>query len=73
VCRPDPLSAPVLGPERNVFWIVAGAVTVFEDITASKQFDQMKSDFANMVAHELRSPLVSVRQLLHVLAEGQKR
>jgi len=30
----------------------------------------MKSDFMNMVAHELRSPLVSVRQLLHVLLEG---
>jgi signal transduction histidine kinase len=64
------VSAPALGPDRNVFWRIAGAVTVFEDITAFKQLDQMKSDFLNMVAHELRSPLVSVRQLLHVLSEG---
>ena len=64
------ISVPALGPDRNVFWTVAGAVTVFEDITVFKQLDQMKSDFVNMVAHELRSPLVSVRQLLSVLLEG---
>ena len=64
------VSAPALGPDRNVFWRITGAVTVFEDITVFKQLDQMKSDFMNMVAHELRSPLVSVRQLLHVLLEG---
>jgi two-component system phosphate regulon sensor histidine kinase PhoR len=64
------ISAPALGPIRNVFWSVAGTVTVFEDITAFKQLDQMKTDFVNMVAHELRSPLVSVRQLNSVLLEG---
>ena len=64
------ISTPALGPDRNVFWTVEGAVTVFEDITSFKQLDQMKSDFVNMVAHELRSPLVSIRQLLSVLLEG---
>jgi len=38
-------------------------VTVLEDISFFKQLDKMKSDFVNMVAHELRSPLVSIRQL----------
>ena len=64
------ISAPALGPSRNVFWTVVGTVTVFEDITVFKQLDQMKSDFVNLVAHELRSPLVSVRQLNSVLLEG---
>jgi signal transduction histidine kinase len=64
------ISAPNLEPDRHVFWSVSGAVTVLEDITAFKQLDQMKSDFVNMVAHELRSPLVSIRQLQSVLAEG---
>jgi two-component system, OmpR family, phosphate regulon sensor histidine kinase PhoR len=64
------ISAPNLEPDRHVFWTVSGAVTVLEDITAFKQLDQMKSDFVNMVAHELRSPLVSIRQLQSVLAEG---
>jgi two-component system phosphate regulon sensor histidine kinase PhoR len=64
------ISAPALGPDRNVFWAVTGTVTVLEDVTAFKQLDQMKSDFLNMVAHELRSPLVSIRQLNSVLLEG---
>ncbi len=60
------VSAPVLDPDTNV----VGAVTVLENITAFKQLDQMKSDFVNMVAHELRSPLVSIRQLNGVILEG---
>ena len=64
------ISAPALGPDRNVFWAIAGAVTVLEDITPFKELDRMKSDFVNMVAHELRSPLVAIRQINSVLAEG---
>jgi len=64
------VSAANLEPDRHVFWTVAGSVTVLDDITVFKQLDQMKSDFVNMVAHELRSPLVSIRQLQSVIAEG---
>jgi two-component system phosphate regulon sensor histidine kinase PhoR len=64
------ISAPNLEPDRHVFWAVSGTVTVLEDITVFKQLDQMKSDFVNMVAHELRSPLVSIRQLQSVLVDG---
>jgi two-component system phosphate regulon sensor histidine kinase PhoR len=64
------ISAPALASDRNVFWAVAGAVTVLEDITPFKELDRMKTDFVNMVAHELRSPLVAIRQLNSVLAEG---
>jgi two-component system phosphate regulon sensor histidine kinase PhoR len=60
------ISAPAVGPEGAT----VGTVTVLEDISAFKQLDQMKSDFVNMVAHELRSPLVSIRQLQSVLLEG---
>ncbi|MDY6878959.1 MAG: response regulator [Desulfatiglans sp.] len=60
------MSAPVLGPDGGI----VGTVTVLEDISAFKQLDQMKSDFVNMVVHELRSPLVSIRQLNTVLVEG---
>ena len=60
------LSAPAIDPDRAV----VGTVTVLEDITAFKQLDQMKSDFVNMVAHELRSPLVAIRQINSVLLEG---
>jgi two-component system phosphate regulon sensor histidine kinase PhoR len=60
------ISAPVLGPDADI----VGAVTVLENITAFKQLDQMKSDFVNMVAHELRSPLVAIRQLNGVILDG---
>jgi two-component system, OmpR family, phosphate regulon sensor histidine kinase PhoR len=60
------ISAPLIGPDNQV----VGTVTVLENISAFKQLDQMKSDFVNMVAHELRSPLVSMRQLNSVLLEG---
>ena len=60
------ISAPLFGPSE----LVVGTVTVLENISAFKQLDQMKSDFVNMVAHELRSPLVSMRQLHSVLLDG---
>jgi two-component system phosphate regulon sensor histidine kinase PhoR len=60
------ISAPALGPDEKV----VGTVTVLQDITAFKQLDEMKSDFLNMVAHELRSPLISIRQQNTVLLDG---
>jgi len=61
------ISAPLLGPEASV----VGSVSVLENISAFKQLDQMKSDFVHMVAHELRSPLVAIRQMNYVLLEGR--
>lgn len=60
------ISAPALGPDGSI----VGTVTVIEDITAFKQLDQMKTDFVNMVAHELRSPLSAIKQQNNVLLEG---
>jgi signal transduction histidine kinase len=60
------ISAPALAPDGEI----SGTVTVLEDVTPFKQLDQMKTDFVNMVAHELRSPLVSIRQQSSVLLEG---
>jgi len=60
------ISAPALGPEETV----VGTVTVLEDITDFKRLDEMKTDFINMVVHELRSPLSAIRQMNTVLVEG---
>jgi PAS domain S-box-containing protein len=49
---------------------VIGSVTTFEDVSAHKQIDQMKSDFVAMVAHELKSPLASVEQMIYALQVG---
>lgn len=50
--------------------MVIGSVTAFEDISTHKQIDQMKSDFVAMVAHELKSPLASVEQMIYALQIG---
>ena len=60
------ISAPAIGPDA----CIVGTVTVLEDVTAFKELDEMKSDFVNMVAHELRSPLTAIRQQNSVLLEG---
>jgi two-component system, OmpR family, phosphate regulon sensor histidine kinase PhoR len=60
------LSAPVPGLDGQVL----GTVTVFQDITTFKQLDEMKSNFIQMVSHELRSPLASIKQLLTVVLDG---
>lgn len=60
------LSAPVHGPDHQVL----GSVTVFHDITTFKQLDEMKSNFVHMVAHELRSPLATIKQQMEVVLEG---
>ncbi len=59
-------SAPVPGLDGQVI----GTVTVFQDITTFKQLDEMKSNFVQMVSHELRSPLASIKQLLMVMLDG---
>ncbi len=60
------ISAPAYGPGNTI----VGTVTVLEDVTAFKDLDEMKTDFVNMVAHELRSPIVAIRQQNSVLLEG---
>lgn len=63
------ISTPSLRLDRNVFIKVSGTVTVIEDVTVLKELDRMKSDFVNLVAHELRSPLASIRQIGNTIAE----
>ncbi len=47
--------------------VVLGSVTTFEDVSTNKEIDRMKSDFVAMVAHELKSPLASIEQMIYAL------
>ena len=60
------LSAPFFGPDQQAL----GTVTVFHDITRFKELDQMKSDFVQMVSHELRSPLTAIKLQHGVILDG---
>lgn len=42
----------------------------FSDITELKRLDQLKSDFVNMVSHELRSPLTTMLASVKMIYDG---
>lgn len=60
------ISAPIPGLDG---WAL-GTVTVFQDVTALRELNEMKSSFVQMVSHELRSPLASIRQMMTVMLDG---
>lgn len=60
------LSAPFFDPRHEVL----GTVTIFHDITSLKDLDNLKSEFVNLVSHELRSPLSSIIMQHKVLLDG---
>jgi signal transduction histidine kinase/FixJ family two-component response regulator len=60
------MMALLWGPEEEVL----GTVTVLHDITSFKELDQLKSDFVNLVSHELRSPLSSIIMQHKVILDG---
>jgi two-component system phosphate regulon sensor histidine kinase PhoR len=73
-----------LGNEPEETWVLAnvspvadvdsgqflGTVTVLRDISELKRVEQVKAQFINMVAHELRAPLTAVDGYLSVMDQG---
>ena len=60
------VSAPIPGMDNQI----VGTVTLFKDVSVYKQLSEIKSNFVQLVSHELRSPLASIEQLLAVVLEG---
>ena len=60
----------------NLAWVIddtsdkLGIVVVLRDITQLKELERVKSQFVNMVAHELKAPLAAIGGYLDVLLEG---
>jgi signal transduction histidine kinase len=47
--------------------VISGAVTVFQDITARKSFEQQKNEFLSIVSHELRTPITAIQGFAEIL------
>ena len=60
-----PQILPIQGPYGGPL----GAAVVLDDVTRFRLLDQLKSDLVATVSHELKTPLTSVRLVLHLLLE----
>lgn len=52
-------------PHKKMFCVV-------HDISEQKRVEQLKEDFANMISHDLRSPLMAMHNSLSLVAMGVK-
>lgn len=62
--RPDGHEAVILAntaPLQDRDGNISGAVSIFQDITKMKHFDQLKDQFVSIASHELRTPLTSIK------------
>jgi two-component system, NtrC family, sensor histidine kinase KinB len=60
---------PQVLPIRDPYGLTLGAAVVLNDVTRFRLLDQFKSDLVATVSHELKTPLTSVRLVLHLLLE----
>ena len=49
---------------------VVGALAIVEDITELRRLEQVRTDFAANVSHELKTPLTSIRGFVETLQNG---
>jgi signal transduction histidine kinase len=60
---------PQILPIQDPYGGLLGAAVVLSDVTRFRLLDQIKSDLVATVSHELKTPLTSVRLVLHLLLE----
>lgn len=61
-------AVPMLDEKRAV----TGIVLTFSDVTYAREIDRMKTDFLSVAAHQLRTPLSTIRWYLELLGESDK-
>jgi signal transduction histidine kinase len=60
-----PRSAPILDEQRHMI----GLTIVLADVTDFRRLDEMKNGLLSTVSHELKTPLTSMRMILHLVVE----
>ena len=60
---------PRILPIRDSSGVTLGAAVLLEDITRFRLLDEVKSNLVATVSHELKTPLTSIRIVLHLLLE----
>ena len=60
---------PRVLPIRDPSSVTLGAAVVLEDVTRFRLLDEVKSNMVATVSHELKTPLTSIRLVLHLLLQ----
>ncbi len=60
---------PRIVPIRDVQGTIRGASVLLQDITRFRLLDEVKTNLVATVSHELKTPLTSIRLVLHLLLE----
>ncbi len=60
---------PRILPIRDPYGNTLGAAVLLENVTRFRLLDQIKSDLVATVSHELKTPLTSIRLVVHFLLE----
>ena len=60
-----PRAVPLRGPDAAVI----GATLVLQDVTRVRRIEELRDDLVATVAHELKSPLTSLRMAVHLCVE----
>src|SRR6185437_477473 len=60
-----PRTVPILDQHHQTI----GAAVVLADVTGLRRLDEMKNGLLSMVSHELKTPLTSMRLVLHLVTE----
>lgn len=73
--RKDHRKIPVAdsaAPIRDIDGELIGCVVVFRDVAYEREIDRAKTEFVSLAAHQLRTPLGSMRWNLELLQENEK-
>ena len=62
-----PRTYPILDEHRSAI----GTAVVLVDVTDFRRLDEMKNDLLATVAHELKTPLTTMRMIMHLLSEAR--
>jgi len=57
-------------PVKNGDGKIIGCVVVFRDVTKEREIDKMKTEFISVAAHQLRTPLGSMRWYMEMIMAG---
>ena len=65
-CYFQPVATPI---RTETAGTVVGVTVLLRDVTSLRRADELKNDLLSTVAHEIRTPLTSIRMALHLCLE----